>query len=173
MPVQTSKSEKPFLVVVHRAIVYQIIEVSPSLALHLTAYSVRDAGLRRRQVCAPALPCMASSAGDSRCLTPLSARGRHGPMLPDELVHVLDRLPNVSLEVLSGVNAHFGIRCEAHSSYEVKRFCSELGSHWGGTEVALNSGGIVHIAPSGSSTVASRPWPLWIMTFSPSMRPSI
>ena len=56
MQVQHSKRAKPFLVVVHRAIVYQIIEFSPSLALHLTAYSVRDAGLRRRQAFAVGRP---------------------------------------------------------------------------------------------------------------------
>ena len=49
MQVQNSKRAKPFLVVVNSAIVYQIIEFSPSLALHLTAYSARDAGLRRWQ----------------------------------------------------------------------------------------------------------------------------
>jgi hypothetical protein len=42
MQVQNSKRAKPFLVVVNSAIVYQIIEFSHSLALHLTAYRLSD-----------------------------------------------------------------------------------------------------------------------------------
>jgi putative hydrolase of the HAD superfamily len=49
MQVQNAKRAKPFLVVVNRAIVYPIIEFSHRLALHLTAYSARDTGLRRWQ----------------------------------------------------------------------------------------------------------------------------
>ncbi len=43
MQVYNSKSAQPFLVVVNRAIVYQNMAFSHSLALQLTAYSVRSA----------------------------------------------------------------------------------------------------------------------------------
>jgi hypothetical protein len=45
MQVYNSKRAKQFLVVVNSAIVYQNIAFSHSLALHLTAYSLRLAAL--------------------------------------------------------------------------------------------------------------------------------